>query len=107
MEMSCPCQMSQGEDVLGLLSSLSQNHKHRWMQKEGASRQKGCTFSFLCQVLLTFSGTRIGCAQAKKLLKHWSNFKPGMDNHVCSSNHNLTYFIFELQPLKSLDLALL
>lgn len=92
---------------LGLLSSPSQNLKRRRMQKQGATRQRGCTFSFSCQMLLTFSGTGTGCAQAKKLLKHWSNFKPGMDNHICPSNHSLTYFIFEFQPLKSLDLVLL
>lgn len=77
---------------LGLLSSPSQHPKRRWMQKQAAARQRGCAFSFSHQMLLTFSGTGIGCAQGRKLLKHWSNFKPGMDNHICPATWGLTLF---------------
>lgn len=60
---------------LWLLSSPLE-HKQRRMQKQGAARQRGCAFSFSCRMLLTFTGMGTGCAQAKKLLKHWSSFKP-------------------------------
>lgn len=85
---------------LWLLSSPLQHHKQRRMQKQGAARRRGCAFSFSCRMLLTFTGMGTGCAQAKKLLKHWSSFKPEMDNHICVSSHGLTYLILDFPPLK-------
>lgn len=91
----CPQEMS-----LQLLSSPSEYHRLRWTQKQGATRQRGCAFrrwafNFLPSLFHIrhsntdfrysnrLSGTGIGGAQGRKLLKHRSNFKALMDNHIC------------------------
>lgn len=97
LEMSCLCQMSWGEDVLGVVEQPIPTPQVQLDAEAGSNQAEGMhfqLFTFCCsrQMLLTFSGMGIACTPGRKLLKHQSNFKPGMDNRICPSTRGLTSF---------------